>query len=244
MSRIYFNPAVMALVFLAGIFSAVSCEVMEKESSQATREKLSSYASSLIMSYVTEPVSMVITLQSVDAYLLLDEEQRKESPMYGLIYQKGPSSFHIEGLGSLETGAKGFSVPGTEWKVSGIYTDYYGSSSYSYSVTCVAENRWKLSVYDNEGRKQADAEVCKSDVIQDDSCYYDTEVSGECPDGEYRTVFGTRSGAFRQAYKKGDNAPCLLSGTFYMEIYRGNEMTDWCTVVKDGFITTFRTSRD
>lgn len=243
MSRIYFNPAVMALVFLAGVFSAVSCEVMEGEGSQATREGLSSYTSVLIRSYVTEPVSMVVTLQSVDAYLLLDEEQRKESPMYGMIYQKGPSSFHIAGLGSLETGSEGFSVPGSVWEVSGIY-DYSGSSTYSYSVTCVAENRWKLSVYDDEGRKSADAEVCRSDVIQDDSCYYDTEVSGECPDGEYRTVFGTRSGAFRQAYKKGDNAPWLLSGTFYMEIYRGDEMADWCTAVKDEFITVFRTSRD
>ena len=248
--------AVSALMML-------SCEVQGGYIDELDRNDLTGYADVLFRNSVLLPVDMVEFAVTLDAYLTLPDEQKKEDGrFYGQIDRLADGVFKISCDGvacTVDTGGQSVWDDGAVWK-------FVQFQSYV-SATGFYESGWSVWITDDvnvtfnqdmsgDSRLMAHVQMPSGDVLM--ALRYDAEqksiwnVSVQGTDrgktgliAEYSTGLDTGGINVAPRYDVGEAATeQLCDGLFYVDIYNGETRIDWVRMyLNPGYKTDYDTSR-
>ena len=250
---------IFALTIL--VLSVTSCVLSHPSNTEVTSSELIFYTSAQFGKCIVTPAELVSAAIDFDKYLKMSEEEMiLDENIYGLANYLGENSYrfshhHIAVSCTVDTDGKSILDPGTVWTFSNIgYFGYYGDTTIgmSYDVNIsdestleiVAENTW---VFKSKGIKTT-IHMIQNETPQ---CWgIESEGSDEGTDGLFSTSRTGENGfkmwcAKQNIDEKYSSRTMSFSGDFITEIYKGNDLIDFCTyAMKPGFNTTITTSRD
>ena len=250
---------IFALTIL--VLSIAGCELTHPSNTEVTSSELTFYTSAQFGKCIVTPAELVSVAIDFDKYLKMSEEEMiLDQNIYGLANYLGENSYslshHHIGISCIvDTDGKSILEKGTVWEFSHIgYFGYYGDSTLgmSYDVNIgdeftlemVADSTW---IFKTKGQETT-IRMIKNDIPQ---CW-EIECEGtEVGDNGLVSVSKTGSEGFKmwcvkqEIDEKYSSRTMSFSGTFSTEIFRNEELIDFCTFsMKPGFNATITTSRD
>lgn len=243
------------------ILALASCQITNPSNSTISSSDLTFYTSYQLGRCISMPAELMNVVLDFDQYLKKTEEEMiLDENFYGIASYLGENSYRIShhkiGLScTVDTGGKSILEPGAVWEFSYIgYYGYYADSAIgmSYdininevsSLEMVADSTWSFTSESIEST----IVMAKTDSTR---CW---NVKGRCTednDNGMSSISRTGEGGIKmwcivqEIDEKYSSRSISYSGTFSTEIYRNNELIDFCTFAfRPGFNSTVTTSRD
>lgn len=254
------------------ILALAGCRITSPTNPTVTSSELTFHSTYHLGRCVAMPAELMNVVLDFDQYLKKSEEDMiHDKNFYGIASYLGENSYRIShhkiGLScTVDTKGKSILDQGTVWEFSNIgYYGYYGDPaigmSYDISVyepsslEIVADSTWSFiskgiestlelvktdstRCWNIRGKSVENTEGTGSTVMQENvEGMYSLSVTGE---------EGIRMWCIEQNIdEKYSSRSISYSGTFSTDIYKGDELIDFCTFAfRPGFNSTITTSRD
>lgn len=254
------------------VLALVGCTMTAPSNPEISSSDLSFYSSYHLGRCISMPAELTSVILDFDQYLKKSEEEMiLDENFYGVASHLGDNTYQIShhhiGIScTVDTGGKSILDPGTVWEFSNIaYYGYYGDPTIgmSYdiyvneesSLEAVADSVWSFT---SKGITSK-IHMLKSDVAK---CWNIYGCSIENSEGGGSAVLQNNvegmysvSGSGEEGMKmwcimqnideKYSSRSISYSGTFSTDIYKGDELIDFCRFgFRPGFNSTVTTSRD
>ena len=227
-------------VFFVSVVS--SCIVDSSSGYVADSSSLVSFTSGLMSSFMLDPVCSLFDLLSFDEYLKLPESQKEDSVWHNLVYHIDDNNFYVIGVGALYTGGKFLTDADAVWMLNNA--DTFGSIGLTIYVTRLSEGVWRLKSEGVDNNVKVESEITVSDLsVKDKLLFCSISCSGSQIEKEYVTEFSTGGEKF-VFDNRFEPFVLYLSGQFNVNIFKGNNMVDYCYMTYSGRGTNSVTSRD
>ncbi len=238
--KIFKNIKLAVAALLVSVTS--SCIVDSPSGDVADSSSLVYFTSGLMSSYMLDPVRRLFDLLSLDEYLKLPESQQKESKWYNMVYHKDDNTLYVTGIGTLHTGGKTLTDPDTIWILNA--TGSYGSIALTIEVKPLSGGVWGLQSSGGDNNKKVKSELTVSELSSEEKLQFcNISCSGSQIEEEYVTEFSTGGEKF-VFDNRFEPFALYLSGQFNVNIFKGDNMIDYCYMTYSGSMTNSITSRD
>ena len=238
--KIFKNIKLAAAALL--VLLTPSCIVDSSPGHVADSSSLVYFTSDLMSSYMLDPVRRFFDLFSLDEYLKLPESQQKESKWHDMVYHKDDNTLYVTGIGTLCTGGKSLTDSDAEWTLNA--TGGFGSIDLTIDVRPLSEGVWGLQARGVDSNIRVKSELTVSELSSGDKLLFcNISCSGSQAEKEYVTEFSTGGEKF-VFDNRFEPFALYLSGQFNVNIFKGDNMIDYCYMTYSGSMTNSITSRD
>lgn len=245
-------------------FCAISCQVTSPSSKVVRWSDLRNYSLLKMGECVSMPVEIMETAIDLEAYLLAtNEEKMSNKDFYGMVTDYGNGTYGVSRRNSnlsfiVDTKGKSIWEAGAAWEFASIsfYNLFTEMDVFVENMidmpegTLLVKDPSKDSTWTFTAKDKIESVLT---LMPSDSLYY-WNVKGSCLETSQKngtnSVSATESAGMtvRKVWKGSDTIyPTLVnsySGTFATDIYKGNEIIDFCRAnFRPGFTSTFTTSR-